>query len=160
MHAHEQEAHVRQRLAERFGCSAVLRQHDQPADLRRAVVVVADAQRRVDEVAIERDRVALVVLDAKEDVRRALRAVLRVDHRRADDPFLLEILEHEHELALGGRQLPRERARRSIEQAFDRRAIGRQVDGVEVLGDGQYLVDIFAIRLAEPEHGSGAPYQI
>ena len=104
MHAHEQEPHVRQRLAERIRVAPVLRQQDEAADLGRAVVVVADAQRLMDEVAIERDRVALVALDPEEDVRRALGAVLRVDHRRADDPLLREVLEHEQELALDHRR--------------------------------------------------------
>jgi hypothetical protein len=144
VHADEQEPHVRQRLAQRLGVAAVLGQQDQAADLRRAVVVVADAQRAMDEVAIERVRVALVVLDAEEDVRRALGAVLGVDHRRADDPALAEILEDEQVLAIDRRHAGGERLLRQLEDALDVPAIGGQVDGVEVLRDRQDLLGILS----------------
>ena len=80
-----EEAHVGEPLAERLGLAPIARVQHEPADLRRAVVVVADAQDLVDEVLVERLRVALVVHHVEEDVRRAAGAVLRVDHRGADD---------------------------------------------------------------------------
>jgi hypothetical protein len=96
----------------------------------------------VHEVAIEGVRVALVVLDAKEDVRRALGAVLGVDHRRADDPAGLEILEDEQVLALDRGDGLGEARLGQREDALDVVAIGRQVDRVEVLGHLHDLLDI------------------
>lgn len=85
----------------------------------------------------------------------ALGAVLRVDHRRADASFLRELLEHEQELAVGARQLARERPLGLIEDALDDLAVARQVDRVEVLGDREHLLHIFPRRLANPKYGRG-----
>jgi len=87
-------------------------------------------------------------------VRRAAGAVLRVDHRRADDPLLREVFEDEEKLALGGRHVGRERLLRTLEDLLDVPAIGGQVDGVEVLRNSQNLLDILSIRLANPKHRS------
>ena len=67
--------------------------------------------------------------------------------------FLLEVLEHEQELALDDRHFIGERLLREREDRFDVAALGGQIDRVEVLGHGEDLVDIFSIRLTNPKHG-------
>ncbi len=124
-----EEAHVGEPLAERLGLAAVVGVQHQPADLGRAVVVVADAQHLVDEVLVERLGVALVLHDVEEDVRRAPRAVLRVDHRGADDLLLRVVDEDEQVLALEDVELAVEGLARLLDQlledARDRRAGSR-----------------------------------
>ena len=111
----------------------------------------------MDEVAIERVRVALVVLDPKEDVGRAAGAVLGQDHRRADHPLGREVLEHEQVLAIGDRDRGVERRLRQLQDALEVVALGRQVHGVEVLGHLEDLVDVFAPGLSDPEHAGPPP---
>ena len=152
-----EEAHVRQQLAQRPGCRRYSGSSDQAADLRRAVVVVADAQHPVDEVAVERLGVALVLHHVEEDVRRARRAVLRVDHRRPHHGAAVALFRDEHQTAvLGGRlarprRHRRERPPRPVDDLLQRLAIVGQVHRIEVNGRLLEVVQIRGRDVADEE---------
>jgi hypothetical protein len=111
----------------------------------------------MDEVLVERVRVALVALDAEEDVGRPLGAVLRINDGGADDLALGQVLQHEEKLALRHRQNLGEGPLRSIKDGLDVLGVGREIDGVEVLGHGQDLSSILTIRLANSKHANLVP---
>src|SRR5690606_17972270 len=85
VHGDEYKAHEGELFAELSRATAVGRVEDEAADLRRAIVVEADAQHLVDEVPIDGLRVALLLEHIEIDMRRLARAVLRHDLRGTDD---------------------------------------------------------------------------
>ena len=125
-------------LPSALGSLAGTRAADQAADLGRAVVVVADAQERVDEVLVERLRVVLFVDDVEVDVRRVARV-----------PSCAKIIEVPMIRSLSGRRArrrtraccgsltsPAKLRSREIDDLANRVAIVGQVDRVEVPRDG------------------------
>ena len=134
MHLDEEKAHVRDEEAEALRLLAILGADDEAADLGRAIVRVADRQRRVAKVLVERRRVTLLVDDVEVDVRRVATTELADHHRRADDDVLFEIDQDEDVLApLRIFDLPGEALLREIQDGLDRAALGGEVHRVEVV---------------------------
>ena len=122
----EEEAHVGDEETEAFGHAPVVGREHEPADLRRPVVRVADAQRRVGEVLVERLRVTLLVDDVEIDVGRVASAELPEHHRRADDLVLLRVDEDKDVLPLAdGLDVAGEAVDRALEDAANLLAIVR-----------------------------------
>jgi len=85
-----------------------------------------------------------------------LGAGLGGDNGTAEGALRGKVREHEHELGVAARELARERLLGAVEDAGDDVAIVRQVDGVQVLGDREYLIDIFPIRLTNSKRAGHA----
>src|SRR5438552_1161921 len=129
----EEERDVAELLAGLLRPSAIARIHHQPADLGRAVEVVADREHAVPEVPVHAGAVVLLLVHVEEDVRRVAGAVLRDDQRGTHHPFRTRLLEHEDVLALEGiLHPPVERPGRPVDDAQELPLVVGQVHGVQL----------------------------
>jgi len=140
VHLDEEEADVRKEEPDALWDLPVLGVEDEAADLRGAIVRVADGERRVLEVPVERGRVTLLVDDVEVDVRRVTSPELGDDHRGADEArraARVIVVEQDEDVLASLRVLDllREALLRLVENAADGLAIVRQVHRVEVMRD-------------------------
>ncbi len=143
VHRDEQEADVRDEHAQPGRVAPPRRVDHEAPDLGRPVVAVADLEHRVDEVTVERAAVALLGAHVEEDVGRVATAELADDHGGAHGAALALVAEQEDVLAPARiAHGPREGALGVAEQLLDRGRVVREVDRVEVAGQGEQRLPV------------------
>ena len=141
MHRDEKEPDVGDLHAQLGVDPPVVGMHDQPTDLGRSVVRVADLQHLMDEVLVDGRAVPLFLAHRIEDVGSVASTQLRDDHRAADRSALLQIAEDEYVAAMAG--IGDRTAERVVGEGDDRLhlgSIGRQIHRVEKLRELEEIV--------------------